>query len=71
MLARSVLAISHGTGIRLAEIGYLLIAFAGVWFAAAEIPLFKMASKRRFVAGLALAAAGALLIIATHWGHFG
>ena len=71
MLARSVLTISHGTGIRLAEIGYLLIAFAGVRFAAAEIPLFKMASKRRFVAGLALAAAGALLIIATHWGHFG
>ena len=71
MLARSVLAISHGTGIRHAEIGYLQIAFAGVWFAAAEIPLFKMASKRRFVAGLALAAAGALLIIATHWGHFG
>jgi hypothetical protein len=54
-----------------AEIGFLLILFAGVWLAAAQIPKFKLATARTIVAGIALALAGVLLIIATHWGHFG
>jgi hypothetical protein len=44
---------------------------ARIWFAASEIPLFKMARARKIVAGIALAVAGLLLIIAIHWGHFG
>lgn len=64
-------ALAHHTGRRLAEIGFLLILFAGIWLAAAQIPQFKMATARTIVAGIALAAAGILLIIATHWGHFG
>ena len=71
MRGPTILAMSHQTGVRLAEIGYLLILFAGVWFAAAEVPRLKWASERRLVAALALTAAGALLIIATHWGHVG
>lgn len=63
-----VLALSHHAGIRLAEIGYLLVVFAGVWFVAAEIPFFKMATARRIVGGVALVAAGIVLIVATHWG---
>ncbi len=62
---------SPQTGRKLAEIGFLLVLFAGVWLAAAQLPLFKMATARTIVAGIALAIAGVLLIIATHWGHFG
>ncbi len=66
-----VLALSHQTGVTLAEVGFLLILFAGVWLVAAQIPVFKMPTARTIVAGIALALAGLLLIIATHWGHFG
>ena len=66
-----VLALSHHTGRRLAEIGFLLILFAGIWLAASQIPQFKFGTARTIVAGIALAVAGVLLIIATHWGHFG
>jgi hypothetical protein len=66
-----VLALTHHTGRRLAEIGFLLILFAGIWLAAAQIPQFKFATTRMIVAGIALAVAGILLIIAVHWGHFG
>jgi hypothetical protein len=67
----TVLAISQHSGARIAEVGFLLILFAGVWLAAAQIPQFKFATGRTFVAGVALALAGVLLIIATHSGHFG
>ena len=66
-----VLALSRHTGVTLAEVGFLLILFAGVWLVAAQIPVFKMPKVRTIVAGIALAGAGVLLIIATHWGHFG
>jgi hypothetical protein len=66
-----MLAFSHQTGITLGEVGYLLILFAGVWLVAAQIPAFKMRTARTIVAGIALACAGVLLIIATRWGHFG
>jgi hypothetical protein len=66
-----MLAMSQATGVRVAEVGFLAILFAGVWFVAAEIPQLKIERTRRIVAGTALALAGVLLIIATHWGHFG
>ncbi len=66
-----VIGFAHQTGIRLAEVGFLLLLFAGVWLAAAQIPGFKFARARTVVAGLALAISGVLLIVATHWGHFG
>jgi hypothetical protein len=64
-------AITPHTGARLAEIGFLLILFAGAWLAAAQMPQLRFAAGRTIVAGIALAAAGVLLIVATHWGHFG
>jgi hypothetical protein len=67
----NLLALAHHTGIRLAEVGFLLILFAGVWLVAAEIPRFGLRRTRTIVAGIALALAGLLLIIATHWGQFG
>ena len=66
-----VLALTHQTGRRLAEIGFLLILFAGIWLAAAQIPQLKMGTARTIIAGIALAIGGLLLVIATHWGHFG
>jgi len=66
-----VLALTHQTGRRLAEIGFLLVLFAGIWLAAAQIPQLKMAAARTIIAGIALAIGAVLLIIATHWGHFG
>ena len=66
-----VLGFSHHTGVRLAEVGFLLLVIAGIWLAAAQIPVFKFPIERTIVAGVALAAGGILLIIATHWGHFG
>jgi hypothetical protein len=66
-----LLDFSAHTGSRLAEIGFLLILFAGVWFASAQVPLFRFATGRTIVAAVALALAGLLLILATHWGHFG
>ncbi|HEX3807448.1 MAG TPA: hypothetical protein VHV52_11785 [Gaiellaceae bacterium] len=67
----TAIAFSAHTGNRLAEVAFLLILIAGIWLAAAQLPVFKFAAARTIVAGLALAVAGALLIVATHWGHFG
>jgi len=66
----NTVALAHHTGVRLAEVGFLLIVFAGIWIAAAQIPQMKFAHGRMIVAGIAMALAGILLLIATHWGHF-
>jgi hypothetical protein len=58
-------------GARLAEVGFLLILFAGAWLVAADLSRARLGRLRSIVAGLALAVSGALLIIATHWGKFG
>ena len=70
-LTSRVLGFAHHTGIRLAEVGFLLLLLAGVWLAAAQIPQPKFAASRTIAAGLTFAISGLLLIVATHWGHFG
>jgi len=65
-----VFSLSRHAGVRLAEVGFLLILFAGDWLVAAQIPQLKLGTARTIVAGAALAIGGLLLIIATHWGHF-
>lgn len=70
-MSPGLLSFAHTTGVRLAEVGFLLVLFAGVWLAAAHIPQLKLGTARTIVAGVALAGGGLLLIIATHWGHFG
>jgi hypothetical protein len=67
----SVPAIARHTGVRIAEVGFLLILIAGVWLAASATPRLGLQRVRMIVAGVLLAVAGALLILATHWGHFG
>lgn len=66
-----LLAITRQTGRRLAEIAFLLVVFAGIWLAAAQMPRYRWAAGRTAVAGVALAAAGVLLLVAVHWGRFG
>ena len=67
-----MLAMSRATGLKLAEVGFLLMVISGVWLVFAELlQPEKWRIVRTVVAGAALAAAGVLLIIATHWGHFG
>jgi hypothetical protein len=65
-----LVALMHKTGVQLAEVGFLFILIAGVWLTAAQIPQLKLGTARTIVAGIALAVAGVLLIIAVHWGHF-
>jgi hypothetical protein len=65
------LALAHQTGLRLAEVAGLLLVIGGIWLAAAQIPRMRHPAGRTVVAGIAFAAAGVLLIIAVHWGHFG
>jgi hypothetical protein len=65
-----VFAFTHHTGIRLAEVGFLLMLFAGVWLVAAQIPQLRLGTARTIVAGVALAVGGLLLIVAVHWGRF-
>lgn len=67
----NLLAFSHHGGVRLAEVAFLLVLIAGVWLVAAQLPQFKLGMLRTSAAGVLLAVAGLLLIIATHWGHFG
>jgi hypothetical protein len=53
-----MLALTRDTTKTLAEVGFLLILFAGIWLVASEIPALKLPRARRIVAGSALAAAG-------------
>jgi hypothetical protein len=66
-----VLAMTAHTGRDLAEVGFLLLVLSGVWLAASQIPRLRLPAARTALAGIALAIGGVLLIIPTHWGHFG
>jgi hypothetical protein len=69
--ASSSTSLSHHTTNQLTEIGFLLILITGIWLAASEIPALRIQRARNVVAGIALAVAGLLLIIAAHWGKLG
>jgi len=56
-------------GVRLAEVGFLLDAIAGAILFFGVVPGVRSAA--RVGAGLLLAIGSVLLIIGTHWGHFG
>lgn len=63
------LIIARHTGIRLAELGFLLAAIAGaLLLLGAIVPFGRRIGAA--IGGLALAAGGVLLVVATHWGHF-
>ena len=53
-----------------AEVAFLLLLIAGIWMAVAWLlDQQRWTRFRMIVAGVLIAAAGLLLIIATHWGH--
>jgi hypothetical protein len=52
-------------------VGFLLVIFAGAWLFVAQAQQPRFGRARGGIAGLALVAAGVLLIVAAHWGHFG
>lgn len=76
-----LLAFAHSSGVRVAEVAFLLFLIAGIWIVSASLTTIqKTHTWRRFVvlassrfrmvvAGLLLASGGLLLIIATRWGH--
>lgn len=66
----NLLALTVHNGIRLAELGEALGAVGGaILLLGATMPFGRKGGT--FFGGLALAAGFVLLIIATHWGHFG
>lgn len=65
-----LLAITRHTGIRVAELGFLLAAIAGaLLLIGAILPVGRRVGTA--LAGLALGVGGVLMIVAIHWGHFG
>jgi hypothetical protein len=65
-----VLGFAHSTAVTVAEAAFLLFLIAGVWIAVAW--LIQGDNWQRFrmiVAGVLIAVAGVLLIVAAHWGH--
>jgi hypothetical protein len=68
-------AFSHDTGVTVAEVAFLLFLIAGIWIGFAwvlgERPDHPYSGRRfrMIVAGVLIAVAGVLLIIASHWGH--
>lgn len=68
-MSMNLLALSQHSGLRIAEVGFVLSGAAGVALALGAV---TPSGRRiaRVVAGLALATGSLLLLIATHWGHF-
>jgi len=65
-----MLALTHETGVRLAEVASLLILIAGLWLVVAEVSGDRFKTFRLLVVGAALAVAGLLFIIAIHSAGF-
>ena len=65
----TIFAFARHTGVRVAEIGFALIAIAGALFAVA--PVTRFGRPGAVAAGVVLAAGAVIVIIAIHWGYFG
>jgi hypothetical protein len=75
-----LLAFSHSSGVRVAEVAFLLFLIAGIWIVSASLTkvdrthtwhgiVLASGRFRMAVAGGMVAVGGLLLIIAAHWGH--
>ena len=63
----NVLALAHHSAGRVAELGFLLAALAGLVFAFGR-PLARQSPS--VLGGLLLAVGSVLVIVAFHWGHY-
>ena len=65
----TIFAFTRHTGVRVAEIGFALMAIAGALFAIAQLTRFGRPGT--IAGGVGLAAGAVLVIIAIRWGSFG
>jgi hypothetical protein len=79
-LGVGLLAFAHSSGVRVAEVAFLLLLLAGVWVVSASLTKVEKTHTWRGVApasgrfrmvgaGVLLASAGLLLMIVAHWSH--
>jgi hypothetical protein len=64
-----LLAFARHTGVRVAEIGFALLAIAGALLAVA--PMTRFGKHGTVAGGVVLAAGAVVIIVAIRWGSFG
>jgi hypothetical protein len=65
----TIFAFTRHTGVRVAEIGFALVAIAGLLFAVA--PVTRVGRPGTIAGGASLAAGAVIVIVAIRWGSFG
>jgi hypothetical protein len=65
----TIFAFTRHTGVRVAEIGFALVAIAGLLFAVA--PVTRFGRPGTIAGGASLAAGAVIVIVAIRWGSFG
>jgi hypothetical protein len=65
----TIFAFTRHTGVRVAEIGFALLAIAGALLALAQVTRFGRPGTA--AAGVVLAAGAVIVIVAIRWGSFG
>lgn len=65
----TIFAFSRHTGVRVAEIGFVLLALAGVLLAIA--PVARFGRTGTVAGGLSLFAGAVIVIVAIRWGSYG
>ncbi len=65
----TIFAFTRHTGVRIAEIGFAIVAIAGALLAVA--PVTRLGRSGTVAGGVALAAGAVLVIVAIRWGSFG
>ncbi len=66
----NLLALTHHNGIRLAELGFAVMAVGGALVAVGAMSRGGTRMST-LLAGLAIAGGSMLVVVAAHWGHFG
>lgn len=65
----TIFAFTRHTGVRIAEIGFALIALAGVLLTLGQVS--RSGRTGTVAAGVSLAAGAVIILIAIRWGSFG
>jgi hypothetical protein len=65
----TIFAFTRHTGVRVAEVGFALIAIAGALLALAQVSPIRRVGT--IAGGLSLAAGAVIILIAIRWGSYG